>query len=64
MRNFIKENEIKINAVEAGFGNWHEFDPEQQIFNPDLSGGATLDVEVYGLWLYADLCNLIGSPIP
>jgi len=63
MRNFIKENEIKINAVEAGFGNWHEFAPEKQIFNPDLSGGATLDVGVYGLWLYADLCNLMGSTI-
>jgi len=64
MRKFIKENQIKIDFVTASFGNWHEFDSEQQIFNPDLSGGATLDVGVYGLWMYADLCNLIGIDIP
>jgi len=63
MRNFIKEKQIVIDSIEAGFGNWHQFDSAQQIFNPDLSGGATLDVGVYGLWLYADLCKLMGSQI-
>ena len=63
MRKFIADNKIKINAIEASFGNWHKFDPNQQIFNANLSGGATLDVGVYGLWLYADLCQLTQSTV-
>lgn len=63
LRQFIKQNRIEISSIEAAFGNWHLFDIEQQIFNPDLCGGATLDVGVYPLWLYADLCHLTNSPI-
>ncbi|MCE0495463.1 Gfo/Idh/MocA family protein [Vibrio salinus] len=58
LRQFIRDNDVDINSVQAYFGNWHEFDITQQIFNPDLCGGATLDVAVYALWLYADLCAL------
>ncbi|MFA0440362.1 Gfo/Idh/MocA family protein [Vibrio sp. 10N.286.49.B1] len=61
MKQFIHDNNISIDSVEASFGNWHEFDGNWHLFNPDLSGGATLDVGVYGLWLYADLCQLTNS---
>ncbi|WP_341660105.1 Gfo/Idh/MocA family oxidoreductase [Vibrio sp.] len=60
---FIIQNNIEITSIKAAFGNWHEFDTEQQIFNPDLCGGATLDVGVYPLWLYVSLCHLTGSEI-
>ncbi|NOH72212.1 Gfo/Idh/MocA family oxidoreductase [Vibrio pectenicida] len=63
LRQFIKQNKIKITSIEAAFGNWHSFGIEQQIFNPELCGGATLDVGVYPLWLYADLSHLTGSNI-
>lgn len=63
LRKFIQDNNVKIDFVEAAFGNRHEFDTKQQIFNPDLCGGATLDVGVYALWLYADLCQLMEASI-
>lgn len=63
MRKFIADNKIKINYIEAAFGNWHKFDANQPIFNANLSGGATLDVGVYGLWLYCDLCQLTQSTV-
>ena len=64
LRQFISTNDLKIASIEAAFGNWHEFDPDWHLFNPKLSGGATLDVGVYGLWLYADLCSAMGADIP
>ncbi|ELR66924.1 hypothetical protein C942_04623 [Photobacterium marinum] len=63
LRQLIKDNNMKIDSVEAAFGNWHEFDTSQQIFNPDLCGGATLDVGVYALWLYTDLCQLMKTSV-
>ncbi|WP_182289083.1 Gfo/Idh/MocA family protein [Vibrio spartinae] len=63
LRQFIQEHNIKIDTVEAAFGNRHEFDSLSRIFNPDLCGGATLDVGVYALWLYVDLCQLTNSPV-
>lgn len=64
MKQFIKDKNVKISSVDASFGNWHEFDSDWHLFNPKLSGGATLDVGVYGLWLYIDLCQLTNTPIP
>lgn len=64
LKQFIKEKNVEINAIEASFGSWHEFDSDWHLFNPKLCGGATLDVGVYGLWLYADLCQLSNIPVP
>ncbi|WP_038184829.1 Gfo/Idh/MocA family protein [Vibrio rhizosphaerae] len=63
LRRFIQDNHIKINSVEAAFGNHHDFDRQLRIFDPDLCGGATLDVGVYALWLYVDLCQLTQSTV-
>lgn len=49
LKRFIIDHHIKINTVEAAFGNTHVFDPTAYLFNPRLSVGATLDVGVYGL---------------
>lgn len=64
LRNFMKTNNVKIDSVEAAFGNFHEFNSNERIFNPNLCGGATLDVGVYALWLYADLCQLMKTTVP
>ncbi len=64
LRKYIEQHNITLKSVEASFGNWHEFDTSQPIFNESLSGGATLDVGVYALWLYADLCQLMNVEIP
>lgn len=64
LREFITTNRLKLTSIEAAFGNWHEFDPAWHLFNPKLSGGATLDVGVYGLWLFSDLSTLRHSKIP
>ncbi|ENI4128950.1 Gfo/Idh/MocA family oxidoreductase [Vibrio fluvialis] len=63
MKDFIKANHIEITSIEASFGNWHQFDKNWHLFDPKLSGGATLDVGVYGLWLYADLCKISNQDL-
>lgn len=63
LRSFIHDNHITLTSIEASFGNYHEFDPQQPLFNPALSGGATLDVGVYALWLYVDLCQLMQKTL-
>jgi predicted dehydrogenase len=64
LKKYIEQHNITVNSIEASFGNWHEFDTNLPIFNGSLSGGATLDVGVYALWLYADLCQLMNAEIP
>ena len=60
LTSFLIDNQIKIDSIEASFGNEHDYNPELFIFNPDLAGGATLDVGVYGLWFFYDLCRTLG----
>ncbi|MCG9543749.1 Gfo/Idh/MocA family oxidoreductase [Vibrio sp. Isolate33] len=60
LTSFLANNKIKIDSIEASFGNHHNYDPKLFIFNPDLAGGATLDVGVYGLWFFYDLCRTLG----
>ncbi|MEG3219373.1 Gfo/Idh/MocA family oxidoreductase [Vibrio gigantis] len=61
LTSFLIDNQIKIDSIEASFGNEHDYDPKLFIFNPDLAGGATLDVGVYGLWFFYDLCRTLGA---
>ncbi len=60
LKSFLVDNNIQIDSIEASFGNYHDYEPDLFIFNPDLSGGATLDVGVYGLWFFYDLCRTLG----
>ncbi|WP_067042466.1 Gfo/Idh/MocA family protein [Moritella sp. JT01] len=64
LKNYLIRHNLKLTSIEASFGNAHEYDPELFIFNPNLAGGATLDVGVYGLWLYCDLCRSLGANVP
>ncbi|MFA0676406.1 Gfo/Idh/MocA family protein, partial [Vibrio sp. 10N.222.51.A6] len=60
LQSFLVDNHIQIDSIEASFGNHHDYEPDLFIFNPDLSGGSTLDVGVYGLWFFYDLCRTLG----
>ncbi|KAA8681278.1 Gfo/Idh/MocA family protein [Vibrio gigantis] len=60
LTSFLISKQIKLDSIEASFGNEHDYDPNLFIFNPDLAGGATLDVGVYGLWFFYDLCRTLG----
>ncbi|KXI24275.1 Gfo/Idh/MocA family protein [Photobacterium sanguinicancri] len=64
LKSFLVTNNLQLTSIEASFGNEHEYDPELFIFNPNLAGGAILDVGVYGLWLYCDLCLTLGVDVP
>jgi len=64
LKNYLLKHNLQLTSIEASFGNEHEYNPDLFIFNPNLSGGATLDVGVYGLWLYCDLCKSLGANVP
>lgn len=39
----------KMNLAQVNFGSYKEFDPESRFYNPNLAGGAMLDIGVYAL---------------
>lgn len=45
-------------SLSAAFGSVQE--PVGKLFDPELDGGASWDVGVYPLWLYAALCERLG----
>ena len=64
LKAFMNEHKIVVDSIEASFGNESVYDPNIFVFNPELSGGATLDVGVYGVWFYCDLCHFFGEDVP
>ncbi len=49
---WIAEGRIgEVHSVTADFGFQPEYDPESRIFNPELAGGALLDIGIYPLFL-------------
>lgn len=56
----IQQQALPTQHLRAAFGGWHAADCGLPIFDPKTCGGATLDVGVYPLWLYADLCRQLG----
>ena len=64
LKTFMNEHKIVVDSIEASFGNESVYDPNIFVFNPELSGGATLDVGVYGVWFYCDLCHFFGENVP
>jgi len=59
----IKSHNLAITRIEASFGTKNEFNSTNRLFDPEQSGGATLDVGVYPLWLYADICRELNIPL-
>lgn len=39
----------KVNLITMNFGSFKEYDMNNRFFNPDLAGGAMLDIGVYAL---------------
>lgn len=64
LKTYIQKNNLIIDSVDASFGNKSEYNENIFVFNSTLSGGATLDIGVYGVWLYCDLCHLMGVDVP
>ena len=60
VRDLVKEGAIgEVRMVQADFGFRAGFNPQSRLFNPDLGGGALLDVGVYCL-SFASM--LLGTP--
>ena len=60
VRELVKEGAIgEVRMVQADFGFRAGFNPESRLFNPDLGGGALLDVGIYCL-SFASM--LLGTP--
>jgi predicted dehydrogenase len=60
---FLMENKIQLHSIEAAFGFYSQLTEYNRLFDKQLSGGATLDVGVYPLWLYCDLVTSLGGTL-
>ena len=50
----------RISTIKANFGFKAHYDPEHRLFNPELAGGALLDIGIYPL----ALCWLLLKQLP
>ncbi len=57
----VEQNVIgDLQMITASLGFYNAFDPQHRLFNPDLGGGAMLDLGVYPLSL---IVQLLGRPL-
>ncbi len=52
LRERVASGELgKVNLIQLNFGSYKEYDMKNRFFNPELAGGAMLDIGVYALSL-------------
>lgn len=55
----------KLKMIQAPFGSYKEPDPENRFFNPDLAGGALLDIGTYAVsfarWFFTSQPKVVAS---
>jgi predicted dehydrogenase len=61
---FLSTNNVTLTSINASFAGIQPFAAQNRLFNPQLGGGATLDVAVYPLWLFYDLCRWTNTTAP
>ena len=58
LQELMRSGELgELRMVQMNFGSYKEYDMKNRFFNPDLAGGALLDIGVYALSLSAGLCR-------
>lgn len=60
---FLRQHSVKLTYIEAAFGSANLPAETPRLFDKKLSGGATLDVGVYPLWLYCDLLRIMQCQV-
>ena len=62
LRSVLERGEIgEVVHLAADHGQWFPFDPKHRLFNPDLAGGALLDLGVYPIAFAHDLLGVPES---
>jgi predicted dehydrogenase len=60
---FLTQHRIQLDYIKAAFGFYNQLSVSNRLFDKTLSGGATLDVGIYSLWLYCDLVAALGRTV-
>ena len=68
LREMIEKGALgKLRMAQVNFGSYKEYDMSNRFFNPDLAGGALLDIGVYALsfvrWFMSEAPNQVLSQV-
>jgi predicted dehydrogenase len=64
VKQWLKESRIgEVKHIRVSFGYYSEFDPQSRLFNPNIAGGALLDVGVYPITYVVHLLDKLPNHI-